>query len=177
MLKIIVIYCKIQVYCVLSFRTRLTRKGDQVMYLSQRGFEFCYLCYVRKYEHVRWRSGKIFVFCWSPYIQVFVILWCTNYIHWVVTVQSVYILCNMIYMYTNLLDAVFILSLLKYQTSTCFGRISRPSSEDIIYVYICVCVCVRACACACVCGKLYLLYYCVYCQRAWLAIHARWESS
>jgi hypothetical protein len=57
------------------------------------------------------------------------------------------------YMNNNQHDALFIFSLLSYQTSTSFRRISSPSSG------------VRTC----ICGKLHLLYFRVYCQRAWQA--------
>jgi hypothetical protein len=44
------------------------------------------------------------------------------------------------YTYINQLDALFILSLLDYHTSTCFGRINSPSSgEECIYVANCTC--------------------------------------
>jgi hypothetical protein len=37
------------------------------------------------------------------------------------------------YMYNNQLDALFILSLLNYYTSICFGRINSPSSGGRMY--------------------------------------------
>jgi hypothetical protein len=46
-------------------------------------------------------------------------------------------------MYNNQIDALFNLSLLSYHTSTCFGRISSPSSGGRMYI----------------CGKWYLLYF------------------
>jgi len=39
-------------------------------------------------------------------------------------------LCN-----KSQLDAIFILSLFRQSTSTCFGHICSPSSGDILYVY------------------------------------------
>jgi hypothetical protein len=54
-----------------------------------------------------------------------------------------------IYMNNNQHDALFIFSLLSYHTSTCFGRISSPSSGGRMYI----------------CGKWYLLYFCVDCHR------------
>jgi hypothetical protein len=38
------------------------------------------------------------------------------------------------YVYNNQLYALFIFSLLSYHTSTCFGRISSPSSGGRMYV-------------------------------------------
>jgi len=43
---------------------------------------------------------------------------------------SRYIMCN-----ENQLDALFILSLFRQSTSTCFGHICSPSSGGILYVY------------------------------------------
>jgi hypothetical protein len=37
-------------------------------------------------------------------------------------------------MYNNEHDALFIRSLLNYHTSTCFGRISSPSSGGTMYI-------------------------------------------
>ena len=70
-----------------------------------------------KYEENRnWDlhySGRLlsvyFMFCW-PYISIH--------------------LCK-----KNQLDALFILSLLRQSTSTCFGHIGSPSSGDIQYIY------------------------------------------
>jgi hypothetical protein len=42
--------------------------------------------------------------------------------------------CIMNYVYNNQLDALFILSLLSYHTSTCFGRINSPSSGGRMYI-------------------------------------------
>src|SRR5215510_14763406 len=56
------------------------------------------------------------------------------------------------YMYNNQHDAPFFFGLLSYHTSTCFGRISSPSSGGRMYIF----------------RKWYLLYFCVDCQRAWL---------
>jgi hypothetical protein len=39
-------------------------------------------------------------------------------------------------MYNNQLDALFIISLLNYHTSTCFGRINSPSSGGKMYIYV-----------------------------------------
>jgi hypothetical protein len=47
------------------------------------------------------------------------------------------------YMNNNQPDALFIFSLLSYYTSTCFGRISSPSSGGRMYI----------------CGKWYLLSF------------------
>jgi hypothetical protein len=47
------------------------------------------------------------------------------------------------YMNNNQLDALFIFSLLSYHNSTCFERISSPSSGGKMYI----------------CGKWYLLYF------------------
>jgi hypothetical protein len=51
--------------------------------------------------------------------------------------------CIMNYMYNNQLDALIILNLLNYHTSTCFGCINSPSSGVITYI----------------CGKWCLLYF------------------
>jgi hypothetical protein len=58
---------------------------------------------------------------------------------------------NIIYINNNQHDALFILSLLSYHTSTSFGCISSPSSGGRMDI----------------CGKWYLLYCWVDCQRAW----------
>jgi hypothetical protein len=54
------------------------------------------------------------------------------------------------YMNNDQHDALLIFSLLSYHTSTCFGRISSPSSEGRMYI----------------CGTWYLLYFWVDCQQA-----------
>jgi hypothetical protein len=43
-------------------------------------------------------------------------------------------------MKNNQLDALFIFNLLSYHTSTCFGRMSNPSSGGRIYIYIYVAI-------------------------------------
>jgi hypothetical protein len=53
-------------------------------------------------------------------------------------------------MYKNQLDAPFILSLLSYYTSICFGCISSTSSGGRIYIYIYIYICVCGCVCVCV---------------------------
>jgi hypothetical protein len=65
-------------------------------------------------------------------------------------------------MNNNQHDALFIFSLLSYHTSTCFGRISCPSSGGRMYI----------------CGKWYLLYCRVDCHRACLKwnFHSRYEK-
>ena len=40
----------------------------------------------------------------------------------------------------NQLDALFILSLFRHSTATCFGHICSPSPGGILYVCVCVCV-------------------------------------
>jgi hypothetical protein len=64
--------------------------------------------------------------------------------------------CSLNYINNNQLDALFIFSLLSYHTSTCFGRISSPSSGGRMYI----------------CGKGYLLYCTVDCHRAWTGVSA-----
>jgi hypothetical protein len=59
--------------------------------------------------------------------------------------------CILNYMNNNQHDVLFIFSLLSYRASTCFGRISSPSWEGIIYL----------------CGKWYLLHCWGDCHRAW----------
>jgi hypothetical protein len=51
-------------------------------------------------------------------------------------------------LYNNQLHALFILSLLNYHTSSCFGHISSPSSGGRMYI----------------CGKWYLVYLYIACQ-------------
>jgi hypothetical protein len=59
--------------------------------------------------------------------------------------------CILNYRSNNQHDALFIFSLLSCHTSTCFGRISSPSSGGRMYI----------------CGKWYWLYCTVDCHRAW----------
>jgi hypothetical protein len=58
-------------------------------------------------------------------------------------------------MYNNQHDALFILSLLNYHTSTCFGRINSTSSGGRMYI----------------CGKWCLLYCTADRQPTWVEFH------
>jgi hypothetical protein len=60
--------------------------------------------------------------------------------------------CILNYMNNNQHDALFFFSLLSYHTSTCFGRLSSPSSGGRMYKL----------------GKWYWLYFWADCHRAWL---------
>jgi hypothetical protein len=81
-------------------------------------------------------------------LYVFICIYVYIYIYLYLYIFICIWICN------NQLDALFILSLLNYHISTCFGRISSPSSGGRMYIRVC--------------GKWYLLYFWVDCPRAWL---------
>jgi hypothetical protein len=71
---------------------------------------------------------------------------------WVQCNKTDFMLCwpCILDMNNNQLDVLFVFTLLSYHTSTCFGRISSPSSGSRMYI----------------CGKWYLLCFWVDSQRA-----------